>query len=306
MEVWQYLPNPWRQALAELPLDRSTTLEEIRFRVNRPAQIYGTGWNQPLLLYERLLETNSVELDRIVGVLVEHSLYARADELRHGYITLPEGHRVGIAGRAVMLHGRVDTVRQISSLNVRVAHQVLGAGHRLIEQQGFAGEKWSWLLVSPPRAGKTTLLRDMVRYFGDRQRRVVVVDERSEIAGLAGAGGRGFDLGCHTDVLDGWPKPDGIEAALRTLGPDIIAVDELGDENDLNAVAQARFSGVQVLATVHARTSEDLQRRTHLEKALLDGTFDALVFLTATPVPGTVAQVLTNLGEKRASMGMSR
>ncbi|MCY0877718.1 MAG: stage III sporulation protein AA [Firmicutes bacterium] len=295
MDPWSYLPNPWRLAVDEVARTRFTTLEEIRFRIGRPAHLYGAGWNQPLR-HASLPETvSSAELDRIVGVLTDHSVYARVEELCQGYLTLPGGHRVGIAGRAVSDGGRVATVRQITSLNLRVARAVKGPGEALY-QRLTANERplGSYLIASPPRGGKTTLLRDLVRVLGDGGWRIVVVDERSELAGFGGTGhsGFGFDLGYHTDVLDGWPKPEGIQVALRTLGPEVIAVDELGAMQDYAAVWQARYSGVRVIATVHARSLDELRYRKDFIGLWEAGGFDAVVFLSADPRPGTLQQIL--------------
>ncbi len=295
MGPWQYLPNPWRQALMDLPRDRSATLEEIRFRIGRPVYLYGTGWTSPLSHAEAPAAISAAEIERVIEVLADHSLYARADEMRQGYITLPGGHRVGIAARAVVDGGRVVTIRQITGLNMRVGRAVKGPGEQLLDLLAARSvEDGSWLLVSPPRGGKTTLLRDVVRILSDRGRRVVVIDERSEVAGFGGAGGFGHDLGAHTDVLDGWPKADGIEAALRTLGPDVIAVDELGEGRDLEAVWRARYSGVDVLATVHARSLEEVKARPSYRPLLARDGFSAAVVLAARPVPGTIRQLWTS------------
>ncbi len=293
MEPWCYLPNPWRQALIDLPHPLASTLEEIRFRVDRPVYLYGGSWNQPLAHPSVATRLSLGDIERIVEVLVEHSLYARVDELRHGYVTISGGHRVGIAGRAVIAGGKVETVRQITGLNMRVARQIKGVGETVLRQLWVREGAGSWLLAAPPRAGKTTLLRDLVRILADQGNRVVVIDERSEIAGVGASGISPFEMGCHTDVLDGWPKPAGIEIAIRTLGPDIVAVDELGGEEDLAAVAHARQAGARVIATVHARTPEDLLGRAAFSQAWRQGIFDAVVFLRRDPLVGTIDRIWT-------------
>lgn len=292
MQPWEYLPNPWRDALSELPGHRQASLEEIRFRINRPVYLYGDDWMDALRSPQIPPALGWSDLSRIVRTLVDHSLYARVDELRQGYITLPGGHRVGLAGRAVVSHGSVETVRDIVGINVRVAREVSGAAEALFErlnQRNLA--LGSLLLVSPPRGGKTTLLRDIIRHLSTAGHRVVVIDERSEVAGFGGAGVFGYDLGPHTDVLDGWPKVLGMEVALRTLGPDWIAVDELGPPSDLQVLKRARYSGVEVVATVHAKSLEDLRRRHDYRELLESHAFHAVVVLDRQPKPGTITDI---------------
>jgi stage III sporulation protein AA len=290
MEVWQFLPNPWRQALGALIGEKLGGVEEIRFRVGRPVYLYGSGWHQVLAHSAVPQIVGAGDMDRIVAALVDHSLYARIDELRQGFLTLPGGHRVGIAAHAVLQNGTLQAVRSITSLNLRVGRQVRGAAEAVLQRTGVLHGR-SCLLVSPPRGGKTTLLRDLVRWCGDSGLRTVVVDERSEISGFGGTVEQGFDLGEHTDVLDGWPKPEGIEVAVRTLGPDIVAVDELGGEADVHAVLRARYAGVAVLATAHAHSASDLALRRHFGPLLDPSVFDAVVELSASPHPGAIRRI---------------
>ncbi|MCY0880936.1 MAG: stage III sporulation protein AA, partial [Firmicutes bacterium] len=206
------------------------------------------------------------------------------EELKEGFVTLPGGHRVGVIGRAVCRQGRIETIVEISGLNFRRARDMHGIAAPLIEQL----PKWpcSVLIAAPPRAGKTTLLRDVIRLASQSAWRTVVVDERSEIGALA-QGSVGFDLGLHTDVLDGWPKEEGLLAALRTLGPDLIAVDELSNDAERQAVQQARHAGVHVLATMHAEADSTffVQKKEWLK------AFDAVVFLSRRDGAGTLQSI---------------
>ena len=296
MEPWLYLPpHPWRDAIAELDPGVLRRLEEIRFRVDVPVMLYTDASWMPLCYQGVPVISGADDIRRILSILVDHSLYARMEELRQGYITLPGGHRVGVAGRAVWQDGRIVTQTEITGLNIRYAHDISGIAASLIERlRKWGVEGNSWLIAAPPRAGKTTLLRDLARWFSRDGCRVVVVDERSEIAG-ASAGHRGFDLGHHVDVLQGWSKPEGIITAIRTLGPDLIVVDELGGNDDLAALLQARHAGVEVIGTLHAR-DVTAERNPRLEQLWESQLFDAVVFLGRNPGPGSVRTIWNSKG----------
>lgn len=292
VEPWQYLPNPWRRHVAGLSKEERETLEEIRFRVGRPVFLYGPAGHRPLTGEGVAEAVAGEEIERVFAVLIDYSLYARADELRQGFVTLPGGHRVGVVARAVVEKGAVETVRHICGLNIRWARPVVGGAASLWARLGETGGGLpSVLLLSPPRCGKTTLLRDLVRQLGDRGFRTVVVDERSEIGGAGADGAPGYPVGLHTDVLDAWPKAVGIQVALRTLGPDVIAVDELGAAEDCAAVERARLAGVAVLATVHGGSLADLADHPQLSRMLARGVFDRVVVLSRRRGPGTVERV---------------
>lgn len=291
MEPWLFLPpTPWREAISALGTGVLSRLEEIRFRVDVPVMLYTDRESIQLTNEGIPVIARGQDIRRILAILVDHSLYARVEELRQGYITLPGGHRVGVAGRAVWQDGHIVTQTDITGLNIRYARDVNGGAKVLMEnlrRRGIAGN--SWVIVAPPRAGKTTMLRDLTRWFSQAGWRVVVVDERSEIAG-PGTGHRGFDLGPHTDVLEGWSKSEGILTAVRTLGPDMVVVDELGPEADLDAVIKARHAGVEVITTLHGSEQNGLAGA-RLKRLWQSQIFDAVVFLGRSPGPGAVVGV---------------
>ncbi len=290
-EPWRYLPPRWQDAILSVDPDILTRVEEIRFRANVSVRLYTDRECVLLHPHGQDLVTSAEELRRILEVLVDHSLYARVDELRQGFITLPGGHRVGVAGRAVWQGGEVITQTDISGLNIRCARMVEGMAEplvRILRTRGIQGN--SWLVVAAPRAGKTTLLRELTRWFSEKALRVTVVDERFEIAGLW-SGSPGFFLGPHTDVLSGWSKVEGIFTALRSLGPDLIVVDELGGIEDETALLQARYAGVDVLASVHGPRAADVHPGSRVQKLWDSGMFDAVVFLDREPRVGSIRSV---------------
>ena len=266
--------------------EQASGLEEMRFRVHRPVALYGAGWSTylgPQGASDRAVGLPVLEAEDI-GALVERladrSLYAHEQELAEGFLTLPGGHRAGLAGRAVLQQGRVATVRDWTGVDIRVARAVRGAADPVLRAVRAAlpdRAAPSVLLIGSPRTGKTTVLRDLIRQWSDAGQRLVVVDERSEIQGGSGPGR--FDLGAHTDVLDGWPKPAGLRAAVRALGPDAVAVDEVGGAEDVAALEWARRSGCAVLATAHASDRAEARRHPIVGALLRDLVVDALVEL---------------------------
>lgn len=296
--IWNVVPQRFRAWLDAVDAAHLETLEEIRFRVGRPIALYGhdwSGWLSPhglVAKYDGLPATDADLLNSLLEIMADRSLYAREHELRQGYLTLPGGHRVGLAGRAVMTGDEVSTVRNVAGINLRVARAVCGAATEalaLMERHHPFDQAPSILFISRPRAGKTTVLRDTIAQLSQQGFKVVAVDERSEIA--VGAADEGFGLGPHTDVLMGWPKGPGIDVAIRVLGPDIVAVDEIGSQRDVEALERARRAGVGVVATAHAGSPEDARRQPGLRDLLNDGVFDWLVELERRDRPGRVRTV---------------
>lgn len=280
-------------------------LEEIRLRAGRPVELVAAGGGGFVTGDGRLAAgaedgrpIGPEEVSRTFQLVCQGSVYAWEEELRGGFVTLPGGHRVGVAGRAVVEGGRVRTIRPVGGLNIRIARQVPGAALPLLPRLRRAGGRLaSTLLLAPPGGGKTTLLRDLVRLvsggvpaLGLAAARVTVVDERSEIAGCV-AGVPSLDVGPRTDVLDGCPKAEGMMLAIRALSPEVLAVDEIGRPEDVVAVREALRTGVTVLATAHAGSVEEARRRPGLGSLLAEGAFERAVVLSRRSGPGTVEAV---------------
>lgn len=280
-------------------------LEEIRLRAGRPVELvaagvvgFVTGDGRLAAGAEAGRPVGAEEVARTFQLVCQGSVYAWEDELRNGFVTLPGGHRVGVAGRAVVEGGRMRTIRPVGGLNVRIARQVPGAALPLVPRlRRPDGRLASTILLAPPGAGKTTLLRDLVRLVSGGARplglagaKVAVVDERSEIAGCV-AGVPSLDVGPRTDVLDGCPKAEGMMLAVRALSPEVLAVDEIGRAEDVAAIREALRTGVTVLATAHAGSVEEARRRPALGALLGEGAFERAVVLSRRTGPGTVEAV---------------
>ena len=262
------LPGPLRARAAALPEETRGRCEELRLRL-------GCAPTLRLPEGERQLAPEPVDAGTIAAVLetaTGASLHAVADELRRGYVCAPGGVRVGVCGTAVCTREGIGTIRDVSSLCIRVARPVPGAGRELLPRL----EGKSVLIVSPPGGGKTTLLRELVRAQSDRGVRVALADERGELAGMHG-GAAGFDVGRCTDVLTGAPKAEAALLLLRAAAPEVVAMDEISAPADAAAVETLTGCGVRILATAHAADLDTLLRRPVFRRVLGRGAFDVLV-----------------------------
>lgn len=280
-------------------------LYEIRMRVGRPLFLIYEGGEcflrQPgrsgngvpyLVTKEDLRET----LEYLSG----YSMYAYEEELRQGFLSIQGGHRVGVTGKVILEGSRVQGMKYISCINIRLSHQIKGCATPVLPLIQKRSHVYHTLIVSPPRCGKTTLLRDMIRQIsngwgGIPGCNVGVVDERSELAGCY-HGVPQNDLGMRTDVLDGCPKAEGMMMLVRSMSPRVVAVDELGREADFQAVEAVVNCGCRLLATVHGNSLEDLWRKPSLGKLMEQQIFERYIFLNCRGQAGTIQSVLDREG----------
>nr|WP_297863581.1 stage III sporulation protein AA [uncultured Acetatifactor sp.] len=276
----------WQQAAME-----QEHIQEIRLRAGRPVIVYMEGRERYLTAQGEFTDAASQarkmtekELEEMLEHICHYSPYAFEEELRRGFVTVAGGHRVGVAGQAVLeADGSVRTLKNIAFLNIRISHQMKGAADRVLPEMYREGILKNTLIISPPGCGKTTLLRDLIRQISDgnawgRGRTVGVVDERSELAG-AFLGRPQNDMGMRTDVLDGCPKETGMLLLLRSMSPQVIAIDELGSDGELKALGQASACGCGILATVHGENRRDVERRFGRESAFWEKMFELFLVL---------------------------
>lgn len=267
-------------------------LQEIRLRADMPLSILVDDRERFLDPHGKIVDRQECaarptagELEEILAHLCQYSIYAYADEIRQGFLTVQGGHRVGLAGQVILEdNNRVRNLKYIRYLNIRIAHEKIGAAEPLLPHlYNSVGQVRNTLLISPPGCGKTTMLRDMIRSISDGTRygagvNVSVVDERSEIAGSY-LGVAQSDVGCRTDVLDGCPKNEGMMMLIRAMAPQVLAVDELGSLEDIQALRMASGCGCRLLATIHGGSLEEVWNKKYMRYVMEDGLFERYVVL---------------------------
>lgn len=266
-------------------------LQEIRIRADMPLTILVDNGELFVDMQGRIVDVpeeaarpTPEQMESMLGHLCRYSVYAFADEIRQGFLTVQGGHRVGLAGQVVLDgEGRISNMKYIRYLNIRIAHQIRGAADALMPWLFEKGRVMSTLLISPPGGGKTTMLRDLIRQVSDgtvygRGVNVSVVDERSEIAGSY-LGVSQNDVGIRTDVLDGCPKVEGMMRLIRSMAPQVLAVDEVGSLADAQALQMAGGCGCKLLATVHGGSMEEVRQKNYMRYVIEQGLFERYVML---------------------------
>lgn len=271
------------EALGEYLKDN--TLQEIRLKIEKPI----------ILTLSRREVVSSYILTRddikyILQRISNYSLYAYEEEIRQGFITIKGGHRVGLAGECVMENRKVKTIRNISSLNIRISREILGCSKKVMKYIVDGNRILNTLIISPPKCGKTTILRDIARSISDGGKKVSIIDERSEIA-ASYLGIPQMKVGIRTDVLDNCLKSEGLIMAIRSLSPEVIICDEIGTMGDIESLIMAFNSGVNIVVTLHGESLDDLVNRNVFKNLLDNNVIDRVIILSNRDGIGTIENV---------------
>lgn len=265
---------------------------EIRVRLGKPIVVNYKGNFQ--FLYEtedykkNVIVANGDLINYILSVATKQSLYAYNNQIKHCYITTDSGIRIGICGNVVYNDSKVATIKNINSLNIRISHQVLNCSGKVINFICNDGVVKNTLIISPPGAGKTTLIRDIALKLSNEKhiQNILVVDERYEIAG--GVNNQAIDVGQFVDVISGSDKSFAFKEALKSMSPKVIITDEVTDESDIEQIKQTIKSGVKVIATAHAENVNDLKMKNYFESLIKDKYFQRIIVLSTKNGVGTV------------------
>lgn len=267
-------------------------LQEIRLRINEPL-ILQVGQNE---IVNKYIVSNE-DVKSTLKKMSNYSIYAIEEEMRQGYITIKGGHRVGICGNCVLEKDKVKTIKNVSSLNIRICKEILGCSRNILPYIFNEKAIYNTIIISPPKCGKTTLIRDIVRNISNGTadyrlsgKKVCVIDERSEICACED-GIPQLDVGIRTDVLDNCPKSQGIMMAIRSMAPEVIACDEIGNPEDINSILTALNCGINLITSIHGFGIEDIYNREVFKNIIENKVFQRAIVLSGKQGAGTIEYV---------------
>ena len=284
-EILRYFPNSIYQLFSKIFKENSriiNDLQEIRIRTDRPILLKLR--NEDIILQYNITQS---EVLQILERLCENSIYAYKNQICEGFITIKGGHRIGLTGSCVIENGKIINVKYISSLNFRIARQVLNCSTKVLREIIDVENKdiYNTIIVAPPGKGKTTVLRDAIRRLSNgiseinfKGKTCGVVDERGEIAAMY-KGIPQNDLGIRTDVIENVSKNQGIHMLIRTMAPEVIACDEIGSKEDIEAIHYAIYSGVKGIFTMHGKNVEDIKNNKLIYELIENKEIQKVIFL---------------------------
>lgn len=289
-EIINILPQGINNVLKSV-LDNDK-LQEIRMRMDKPL-IIEIGNDE--FIYDYVVKKEDMKI--VIQRISNYSIYAFEEEIKKGYITIRGGHRIGICGRCIIEKNEIKTIKNIGSINIRICHEVSGCSNKIMKFIVSKGEILNSIIISPPKCGKTTLIRDITKNVSNgfnnlslSGKKVCVIDERSEIAGCYN-GVPQLDVGVRTDILDSCPKSDGIIMAIRSMSPDLVVCDEIGTYKEMDSIVTALNSGISLIVTIHGYGVEDLYKRPVFKEIIDNNVFKRCIVLSTQNGAGTIEYV---------------
>lgn len=297
-QILNILPLHIRGKFNEMNIDFQY-LQEIRVRNGEYLLLQYDG-QEHIIEGKKEYRIQETHLKEMLEYISQYSLYAYEQELKQGFITIEGGHRVGMTGKAILENGKIKTLKYINAMNIRISHEVIGCGKSLLPYIITKEQICHTLIISPPRCGKTTILRDLVRLISEgnkygRGRNVGVVDERSEIGG-AYLGIPQNHLGSRTDLLDACPKVEGMMMLIRSMAPEVIVVDEIGMQEEVQAMEYVMYCGCKLIASVHGQSLAELKQKPVLSEMINKQIFERYIVLGNKPKVGSVKGVYDGWG----------
>lgn len=295
------LSNTISDPLYRISPEVKQKISEIRVRVNQPVCLHT---RQNILFFRKdgsvtetitsnVIKATRADLQESFRTLCGYSVYAHQNEIKNGFVTYLGGHRVGICGTAASAENHVTSIREITSLNIRIAKESYGIADPIFKRLGSDLEE-GLLILGEPASGKTTILRDLCRQLASGSlgtaKKVALIDERGEVAGVV-QGEVQNDVGICCDVFDGYPKGEGILQALRCFSPQFILCDELGSASDAAAILAGIHAGVGMITTMHAASIHDLRKRPQGRILLETGAFRYVAVLDSSRVFGKISEI---------------
>lgn len=294
--IMSYFSPKLRQSIEKISSEDLQNIQEIRLRASKPLGLVCYGRTKFLSRNGGITDTvgmalvaNREDVEFSFKAVCDYSVHSYHRELAQGFITIQGGHRVGLCGTAIIRDEKIDSVKYITGLNFRLAGQVNGCADEIFNQC-FGEKPSSILILGVPASGKTTILRELCRLAGSKYQ-VSVIDERGEIA-ASYHGQHQNNIGILTDVLDGYPKAEGISIALRVMAPQLIVCDEIGGKDDVQAIGNAVNSGVKVVATAHCETMEDALNKQYIGNMLQSRMFDFVAIIGSGNELGRIKRII--------------
>ena len=290
--VISYLPFTLRNAVSSAVKPKEKIME-IHLVSGQPLVLhtaissYFINENSELTkrISDNLVTVTLQMINECFNSLCGYSVYSKQNELVNGFLTLPGGNRAGVCGTAILKDNKISNIRDISSINIRVADEIKDCSKFLLEK---INNKKSLLICGAPCSGKTTMLRDIARILSYKSR-VSLIDSRMELA-CFNKGASGFDVGL-CDVFTSYRKRDGFEQAVRCMSPEYIICDEIGEE-DVLGIINAQKSGVRVIASAHCADKSELLKKPSLRPLIQSKCFSTYVFLKNRENIGQVSEIV--------------